>query len=112
MVSWRNPREELGHGRWGFDDYVAAELRAINIVKDITHSETINTLGLCAGGMTNTLALGVLAAKGDSSVSSATFLVTIMTNSSPNVVGMLSTEDSLKMLEQAAAGTRSSRAQR
>jgi polyhydroxyalkanoate synthase len=103
MVSWRNPREELGHGRWGFDDYVAAVLHAVDIVKDITHSETINTLGLCAGGMTLTLALGVLAAKGDSSVNSATFLVTMMTNSSPNVVGMLSTEDSLKMLEQAAA---------
>ena len=104
MVSWRNPREELGHGSWGFDHYVAAVLRAVNIVKDITHSETINMLGLCAGGMTNTLALGVLAAKGDSSINSATYLVTIMTNSSPNVVGMLSTEDSLKMLEQAAAG--------
>ena len=103
MVSWRNPREELGHGRWGFDDYVAAALRAVNIVKDITHSETINMLGLCAGGMTNALALGVLAAKGDSSVNSATFLVTMMTNASPNIVGMLSTEDSLKMLEQSAA---------
>ena len=64
MVSWRNPREELGHGRWGFDDYVAAVLRAVDIVKDITHSETINMLGLCAGGMTNTLALGALAARG------------------------------------------------
>ena len=64
MVSWRNPREELGHGSWGFDDYVAAALRAVDIVKDITRSETINMLGLCAGGMTNTLALGVLAAKG------------------------------------------------
>ncbi len=103
MVSWRNPREELGHGRWGFDDYVAAALRAVNIVKDITHSETINMLGLCAGGMTNTLALGVLAAKGDSSVNAATFMVTMMTNASPNVVGMLSTEDSQKMLEQAVA---------
>ncbi len=103
MVSWRNPREELGHGRWGFDDYVASALRAVEIVKDITHSETINVLGLCAGGMTNALALGVLAARGDSPVNAATFLVTMLTNESPNVVGMLSTEDSLKLLDQAAA---------
>jgi len=103
MVSWRNPREELGHGRWGFDDYVAATLRAIEIVKVITHSETINVLGACAGGMTNALALGVLAAKGDSSVNAATFMVTMMTNASPNVVGMLSSEPSQKLLEQAAA---------
>jgi len=103
MVSWRNPREELGHGRWGFDDYVAATLRAIEIVKVITHSETINVLGACAGGMTNTLALGVLAARGDSSINSATFMVTMMTNASPNVVGMLSSESSQKLLDQAAA---------
>jgi len=105
MVSWRNPREELGHGRWGFDDYVASALRAVEIVKDITHSETINMLGLCAGGMTNALALGVLAGRGDSSVNSATFLVTMLTNASPNVVGMLSTEDALKLLEQGAAAS-------
>jgi len=103
MVSWRNPREELGHGRWGFDDYVAATLRAIEIVKVITHSETINVLGACAGGMTNTLALGVLAARGDSSINAATFMVTMMTNASPNVVGMLSSESSQKLLDQAAA---------
>ncbi len=103
MVSWRNPKEELGHGRWGFDDYVAAALRAVSIVQDITRSETINLLGLCAGGMTNTLALGVLAARGDESVSAATFMVTMMNSTSANVVGMLSSEPSMKMLEQAAA---------
>ena len=103
MVSWRNPVEELGHGRWGFDDYVASVLRAIEVVKDITHSETINMLGLGAGGMTNALALGVLAAKGDNSVNSATYMVTMLSNSTPNVVGMLTTEDAEKALDQAAA---------
>ena len=105
MVSWRNPREELGHGKWGFDDYVASVLRAVEVVKNISHSETVNLLGLCAGGMTNALVLGVLAARGDNSVNAATFLVTMLTNASPNVVGMLSSEPSLKMLEQAAAAS-------
>ena len=104
MVSWRNPVEELGHGSWGFDDYVAGVLRAIEIVKNITHSETINMLGLCAGGMTNTLALGVLAAKGDNSVNSATYLVTMMSNATPNVVGMLTTEDAEKALDAGGRG--------
>ena len=102
MVSWRNPVEELGHGSWGFDDYVASVLHAVEIVKNISHSETINMLGLCAGGMTNTLALGVLAAKGDNSVNSATYLVTMLSNATPNVVGMLTTEDAEKALAQAA----------
>ena len=103
MVSWRNPKEELGHGRWGFDDYVAAALRAVSIVQDITSSETINLLGLCAGGMTNTLALGVLAARGEESVNAATFMVTMMNSGSPNVVGMFGSEPSQKLLAQAAA---------
>jgi polyhydroxyalkanoate synthase len=103
MVSWRNPKQELGHGSWGFDDYVAAALRAVSVVQDITRSETINLLGLCAGGMTNTLALGVLAARGDDSVSGATFMVTMMNSTSPNVVGMFGSEPSQKLLEQAAA---------
>jgi polyhydroxyalkanoate synthase len=75
----------------------------VEVVKEITHSEAINVLGLCAGGMTNTLALGVLAARGDTSVNSATFMVTMMTNASPNVVGMLNNGDTLKLTEQAAA---------
>jgi polyhydroxyalkanoate synthase len=103
MVSWRNPKEELGHGHWGFDDYVAAALRAVSIVQDITRSETINLLGLCAGGMTNTLALGVLAARGEESVNAATFMVTMMNSGSPNVVGMFGSEPSQKLLAQAAA---------
>ena len=103
MVSWRNPKQELGHGRWGFDDYVAAALRAVGIVQDITSSETINLLGLCAGGMTNTLALGVLAARGEESVNAATFMVTMMNSGSPNVVGMFGSEPSQKLLAQAAA---------
>jgi polyhydroxyalkanoate synthase subunit PhaC len=106
MMSWRNPVEELGHGSWGFDDYVASVLRAIEIVKNISHSETINLLGLCAGGMTNTLAQGVLAAKGDNSVNSATYLVTMLSNATPNVVGMLTTEDAEKALAQSAAANK------
>ena len=106
MMSWRNPVEELGHGSWGFDDYVASVLHAVEIVKNISHSETINMLGLCAGGMTNTLALGVLAAKGDNSVNSATYLVTMLSNATPNVVGMLTTEDAEKALAQAAGANK------
>ncbi|HEY4465863.1 MAG TPA: alpha/beta fold hydrolase [Streptosporangiaceae bacterium] len=103
MIVWRNPREDLGHGKWGADDYVAAELRAAEIVKDITHSDTINWLGLCAGGITNALTLGVLAAQGDNSVGSATFVVTMLSNKSPNVVGMFGTPGSRHLLERAAA---------
>jgi polyhydroxyalkanoate synthase len=103
MIVWRNPRAELGHGRWGIDDYLAAQARAAEAVKKITGSDTINWLGLCAGGITTALMLGYLAATGDASAGSATFIVTMLTNRCPNIIGMMDTEQSRNMLRKAAA---------
>jgi polyhydroxyalkanoate synthase len=102
MIVWRNPRSELGHGRWGIDDYLAAQAKAAEVVKKITGSDTINWLGLCAGGITTALMLGHLAATGDTSASSATFIVTMLTNRCPNIIGMMDTEKSRAMLRHAA----------
>ncbi|HEV2377583.1 MAG TPA: alpha/beta fold hydrolase, partial [Streptosporangiaceae bacterium] len=103
MVVWKNPRAELGHGRWGLNEYLAAHGRALEVVRKISHSETVNWLGLCAGGITTALFLGYLAAKGDAHVNSATFIVTILANTSPNVIGMLDTARSREMVKRAAA---------
>jgi polyhydroxyalkanoate synthase subunit PhaC len=102
MIVWRNPRAELGHGRWGIDDYLAAQAKAAEVVKKITRSDTVNWLGLCAGGITTALMLGHLAATGDASAGSATFIVTMLTNSCPNIIGMTDTKQSRAMLRQAA----------
>jgi polyhydroxyalkanoate synthase len=103
MIVWRNPRPELGHGRWGVDDYLAAQARAAEIVRKITHSDTVNWLGLCAGGITTALFLGYLAAKSDRSAGSATYIVTMLTNDYPNIVGMSDTGASRTMLRRLAA---------
>ena len=103
MVVWRNPNARLGHGKWGLDDYLAAAERATEVVKKITRSEKINLLGLCAGGITLAYVLAHLAAVGDESAGSATFVVTMLTGEKPNVVGMLDTGQARTALEQAAA---------
>src|SRR6266496_2542110 len=103
MIVWRNPRAELGHGRWGLDDYLAAHVRAAEVAQKITGSDAVNWLGLCAGGITTALALGHLAAKGDPAAGSSTYLVTMLTNAYPNIVGMMDTEASRSMLKRAAA---------
>src|SRR6266480_5408715 len=103
MIVWRNPRAELGHGRWGLDDYLTAQARAAEVVKKITRSDTVNWLGLCAGGITTALTLGHLAATGDASAGSATFIVTMLTNRCPNIIGMMDTAKSRSMLQHAAA---------
>ena len=103
MVVWRNPSPQRGDGKWGLDEYLAAEERANEVVKKITRSEKINLLGLCAGGITLAYVLAHLAAIGDESASSATFVVTMLTGDKPNVVGMLDTGQARTILEQAAA---------
>src|SRR6516164_3141878 len=94
---------ELSHGRWGIDDYLAAHARAAEAVKEITGSDAINWLGLCAGGITTALMLGYLAATGDASAGAATFIVTMLTNRCPNIIGMMDTGQSRTMLRKAAA---------
>ena len=103
MMVWRNPRPELGHGRWGVDDYVAAQVKAAEVVRKITHSETVNWLGLCAGGINTALFQGYLAAKGDPSANSATYIVTMLTNDYPNIIGMSDTEANRAMMSGLAA---------
>ena len=103
MIVWRNPSPQLGHGKWGLDEYLAAEERANEVVKKITRSEKINLLGLCAGGITLAYVLAHYAAIGDESANSATFVVTMLTGDKPNVVGMLDTGQARTILEQAAA---------
>ena len=103
MVVWRNPDAQLGHGTWGLGDYLAAAERAIEVAKKITHSDKINLLGLCAGGLTLSFVLAHLAALGDESPNSATLVVTMLTGDKPNVVGMLDTGQGRTALEQAAA---------
>lgn len=102
MMVWRNPRASLGHGRWGLDDYIAAQERAATVVKEISGSDTVSWLGLCAGGITTALTLGHLAASGDDPAASATYLVTMLASTYPNVVGMLGTSQARARLALAA----------
>jgi polyhydroxyalkanoate synthase subunit PhaC len=103
MIVWRNPSSLRGDGKWGLDDYLAATERASEVVKKITRTDQLNLLGLCAGGITVSYMLTHLAAIGDDSAGSATFVVTMLTGEKPNVVGMLDTDQSRTVLEQAAA---------
>jgi len=87
MMVWRNPRADLGHGKWGLDDYLAAQRRAAKVVQSITGVQAPHWLGLCAGGTTTALHLARRASAGKPPAASATFLVTMLDNKVPNIVG-------------------------
>jgi polyhydroxyalkanoate synthase subunit PhaC len=104
MVAWRNPRKDSAeHGRWGLEDYMAATKRAFGVVQDISRSDELNCIALCAGGVTTSLTLGQLAATDDSPVNSLTLLVTMLEGSRPNMVSTLATTRMERLLERDAA---------
>ena len=72
-ISYRNPDERARDVT--FDDYLRlGPLAAIDVVREITGSETVNTLGICLGGTMNTMVLAYLNACGDHLVNSTTLI--------------------------------------
>jgi polyhydroxyalkanoate synthase subunit PhaC len=106
MISWRNIPAELGNLTW--DDYIErGALMAIDVVREITSSKTINALGFCVGGTLLAGALAVLAARHTPHVTSATFLTTMLDFSDPGDIGVYISRDSLAAREPAlVAGAR------
>ncbi|MGQ0698996.1 MAG: alpha/beta fold hydrolase [Panacagrimonas sp.] len=77
MVSWRNPNPE--HREWSMADYVQALEGAHTAAMEITGSPDINFKGLCAGGLTASIALARYAAqKRLHTVKSLTLNVTLL----------------------------------
>jgi polyhydroxyalkanoate synthase subunit PhaC len=98
---WRNPRPE--HGHWGFDDYIAAQLRAMDVVCEVAGSEQLGLLGACAGGLTSALMLGHLAADGGAdAVSSATFAISMIDSRHPNPMAAIATDRALRAVAEDA----------
>jgi polyhydroxyalkanoate synthase len=86
VTSWRNPDRE--HGHWNLDTYAQALLDAMDAVQEITGSERIGTVGLCAGGQLLAGVMGHLTAVGDDRIAYAGFGVSQLDMSVPNVAGL------------------------
>ncbi len=76
-MSWRNPGRQ--HASWGLDDYAQAVLDCLGAVEQITGTSRTHLLGLCAGGITSSVALAHLAATGGlSRIAGLTLGVTVL----------------------------------
>jgi polyhydroxyalkanoate synthase len=94
MLVWRNPRKgrKTGHGEWGLEEYMSAQVRAFDVVREIAGTDDLNLLGFCAGGFTSALTQAHLAALGEKPVHAATYLVTVLDTRRPNLVTPLTTK--------------------
>ncbi|MCP3736078.1 class I poly(R)-hydroxyalkanoic acid synthase [Sphingomonas sp. RP10(2022)] len=72
MVSWKSADASLKDVVW--DDYIAAQVDAIDTVRGVLDVPAVHTVGYCVAGTTLAATLALLAARGEASrVASATF---------------------------------------
>jgi poly[(R)-3-hydroxyalkanoate] polymerase subunit PhaC len=75
MISWKNPDASMAEV--SYDDYVTlGPLAALDVIKEITGSPKVNTVGYCIAGELLATIPPYLAAKGDNTINSASFVVT------------------------------------
>ena len=88
-ISWRNPQAE--HRGWDLDTYAGSVLEALDAVEEITGAPRSHVLGLCAGGITSSVALAHLAAQGTlrDRVAGLTLGVTLLDQERAGTVGAM-----------------------
>ncbi|MDH3294063.1 MAG: alpha/beta fold hydrolase [Acidimicrobiia bacterium] len=86
-VSWRNVSADQRH--WDMDYYVVSLIEAIDAARALTKQETVNLLGVCAGGITVAVMLGYLSAIGDEKVNAVSYLVTGLDWGAPTLLASM-----------------------
>ena len=72
MVSWKSADESVRDA--AMDDYVAAQVDAVDTIRDLLDVEAVHAIGYCVAGTTLAATLAMLAAKGEAAkVKSVTF---------------------------------------
>lgn len=75
MVSWKSADESIAGVT--LDDYVTAQIEAIDVVRDLLGVESVHSIGYCVAGTTLAATLALLAARDEASkVATATFFTT------------------------------------
>jgi polyhydroxyalkanoate synthase len=77
LVSWKPARahdEAVDWGQIAWDDYIGAQIEAIDVVRNRLTVPSVHTIGYCVAGTTLAATLAILARRGDAAkVASATF---------------------------------------
>ena len=101
MVSWKSADASLKDVQW--DDYVAAQIDAINTVCDLLDQPAAHAIGYCVAGTTLAATLAVLTARGEADkVASATFFTAQVDFTDPGELKHFVDDDQLKLIESMA----------
>jgi len=103
MVSWRSADESLAHVTW--DDYVRAQIEAIDVVRERLGVPAVHAMGYCVAGTTLAATLAVLARREEAGkVASATFLTAQVDFERAGDLKLFIDETQMEMIRQASRG--------
>ncbi|NMD55656.1 MULTISPECIES: PHA/PHB synthase family protein [Tsukamurella] len=90
-ISWRNPSAR--HRDWGFDEYGAAIVKALDALEVITGSDKANLFATCSGGILTSMMISHLFATGHGDrIAGLTLGVTVLDQSHAGIGSALASE--------------------
>ena len=97
MVSWKSADASMKHLRW--DDYVAAQVDAVDTIRDLLDVPAVHTIGYCVAGTTLAATLALLTARGQADrIASATFFTAQVDFTDAGELGTFINDDQLKLI--------------
>lgn len=103
LVSWRSADETMADVGW--DDYVRAQIEAIDVVRERLKVPAVHTIGYCVAGTTLAATLAVLARRGQADkVASATFLTAQVDFSHAGELKLFIDDAQMELIRQASQG--------
>ncbi|MCJ7420853.1 PHA/PHB synthase family protein [Sphingomicrobium astaxanthinifaciens] len=104
MVSWKSADASIAD--IAMDDYVAAQVEAIDTVRDLLGVERVHAIGYCVAGTVLAMTLALLAARGEADkVASATLFTAQVDFEDAGDLKMFVNEETIATLEQLSAET-------
>ena len=103
MVSWRSADESLVDVTW--DDYIRAQIEAIDVVRDRLGVPSVHAIGYCVAGTTLAATLAIQARRGEADkVASATFLTAQVDFEFAGDLKLFVDDAQLELVRQASQG--------
>jgi len=101
MVSWKSADKSLADVTW--DDYVRAQIEAIDVIRARLKVPAVHTIGYCVAGTTLAATLAVLARRGEADkVKSATFFTAQVDFEKAGELKLFVDDAQLEMIRQAS----------
>jgi len=97
LISWKNPSAEMRD--ISLDDYLAATLEAIHLVKTLCQVPHVHAVGYCIGGIILTALMAWLSEESQHPIAHWSLFTTLVDFSQPGEIGVFIDDDTIKHIE-------------